>query len=199
MLQHLRDSVRAAGRHGRLIEVLVLQAMCLYMRRDEAAARDALLEALALAEPEGYVRIFADEGQPMAELLLGLRKSGSVDQGDSTESTPGAKYVAGLISVLGLVGDVELTERTGRVRPAERPLSGSSQNRTLVEPLSEREIEVLQLVALGLKNEEIAERLIVSLGTVKTHINNIYGKLGVRNRVEAVTLARELSLLVASN
>ena len=67
----------------------------------------------------------------------------------------------------------------------------------MIEPLSEREIEVLQLVSQGLKNEEIAERLIVSLGTVKTHVNNIYGKLGVRNRVEAVTRARELSLLVA--
>ncbi|MDQ3705975.1 MAG: LuxR C-terminal-related transcriptional regulator [Chloroflexota bacterium] len=199
VLQHLRDSVRAAGRHGRLIEVLVLQAMCLYMQRDEAAARDALLKALALAEPEGYVRIFADEGQPMAELLLGLRKLGSVDLGDSTERKPSGKYLAGLISALGHVGHVGHVERTGRMRHAERPLSGSSQNRALVEPLSEREIEVLQLVALGLKNEEVAERLIVSLGTVKTHINNIYGKLGVRNRVEAVTLARELSLLVASN
>lgn len=202
MLQQLRESVQAAGRHGRLIEVLVLQAMCLYMQKDEVAAQGALIEALALAEPEGYIRIFADEGQAMLDLILGLRKSDHSDLGDPTSGKRVGKYVDSLISALGHMVHVEPEEpeeRTGRAQHPVRSLSRSLQNRALVEPLSEREIEVLHLVTLGLKNEEIAEQLIVSLGTVKTHLNNIYGKLGVRNRVEAATRARELSLFEASN
>ena len=134
-----------------------------------------LAEALVLAEPEGYVRTFVDEGPPMAELLSGMLEA---QQRGSLDPPVPAHYLRKLLVVL---------ERdSARTRS---PVGG------LPEPLSERELEVLQLVAAGKSNRRIAQELYVSVGTVKTHLNNLYRKLRVRSRTQAVARARELNLI----
>jgi LuxR family maltose regulon positive regulatory protein len=126
---------------------------------------DALARALLLGEPEGYVRTFVDLGAPMGELLRGAAHRG-IRTG----------YVGRLLARA----------------PAEPVPAASSP---LIEPLSDRELEVLRLIAAGLSNREIAQKLVITPGTAKWHANNIYGKLGVHSRTQAVALARELGLL----
>jgi LuxR family maltose regulon positive regulatory protein len=147
------------------IEILVLQSLTHQQRADLPSAHASLERALALAEPEGYVRIFVDEGEPMRQLL---RKAGA------------SAYTRQLLGAFG--------------EPAQLP-SASAQASTLAEPLTAREIEVLRLIAAGMRNQEIADRLFISLPTVKRHVANAYGKLGVSHRTEAVARANELNLL----
>ena len=156
-----------AGRMGIQIEALALQAMADWRRGERAGAMTSLEHALRLAEPEGYVRVFADLGLPMIRLLQEAR---------SRDVMP--DYVETLLTTCG--ADIAF--------PA-------TEERTLPEPLTHREQEILQLVAAGLTNREIAERLVVSPETVKKHTSNIYGKLGVRSRAEAGAQARKLDLL----
>jgi LuxR family maltose regulon positive regulatory protein len=132
-----------------------------------------LERALTLAEPEGFVRSFVDEGRPMARLLYEALSRGIAPN-----------YVQGLLAAF----PVDEAEHTV-------PSKCQAQESELIEPLSERELEVLQLMAEGLTNPEIASRLFVSLNTVKAHARNIYGKLGVHNRTQAVTKARALGVL----
>jgi len=122
---------------------------------------------VALAEPEGYVRVFVDEGEPMARLLH-----------RAAVRVPASDYIQQLLQALGDPADAE-------------PLPSTS----LVEPLSERERQVLQLIADGATNQEIATELVLSLNTVKKHASNIFGKLGASNRAQAIARARELGLL----
>jgi LuxR family maltose regulon positive regulatory protein len=136
----------------------------------------AIEQALALAEPEGYIRVFADEGPPVADLLRQVRTHGS-----------GTDCIGAILAVL---------ERHGLRDIAQSTQLGSEYfGLPLAEPLSAREFEVLRLLAVGQSNPEIARTLYVEVTTVKTHIRNLYGKLGVHNRVEAVQRARELTLL----
>ena len=158
-----------------MIEILTLQALILQAQGDTARATSIMERALSLAEPEGYVRMFVDEGAPMAALLRRL---------PSDEVSP--QYVGRLLVVLRQSdGDDYL--------PAEAAISKVGQ--TLAEPLSERELEVLRLVASGRSNREIARELYVSLSTVKSHINNTYRKLGANSRTRAVARARDLDLV----
>lgn len=178
VLTPLLDVAEAGGWAGDLIELLILQALALHMQAATAHALATLRRALTLAEPAGYVRIFVDEGPPMARLLA--QCAASLLQGD-----PILTY----------------TERLLRVFPealSQPPIApGSSQKAAspLAEPLSERELEVLRLLAAGLESPEIARNLIISVSTVRTHIKNIYGKLDVHSRVQAVERARALGLL----
>ena len=126
-----------------------------------------------LAEPEGFLQTFVDEGPPMARLLYG-----SLSQGISPDS------VQRLLSMF----PVEEPE----------PVKHRNQAEEMIEPLSEREIEVLQLIAEGLANQDIASKLYLSLHTVKGHARNIYGKLGVKNRTQAVAKGKALGLLSTS-
>jgi len=136
-----------------------------------------LAEALILAEPEGYVRTFVDEGPPMAELLSRLLKAQQRGQPDSPGHVP-AYYLRRLLAAL------------------ERDTSGAGLPAAgLLEALSERELEVLQLIASGKSNRRIASELFVSVGTVKTHVNNLYRKLDAHSRTQALARARELKLL----
>ena len=152
-----------SGRKQALIESLVLQASCLRaLNRIEEAVR-TLARTLLLAEPEGFVRIFILEGQPMAALL---RTTGT--QGHSPD------YVKRLLAAFG-----------ENLTPQE----------TIIDPLSERELEVLQMIAEGLTNVEIASKMIIAQSTVKTHINRIYRKLDVDTRTQAVVRARQLKIL----
>jgi LuxR family maltose regulon positive regulatory protein len=127
----------------------------------------SLERALTLAEPEGYVRLFIGEGPPMARLLAEAADRGVM-----------ADYAGRLLSVFD--GESQIA---------------SPDSQPLIEPLSDRELEVLHLIAQGLSNREIAERLYLALSTVKGHNRVIYGKLGVQRRTEAVARARELGLL----
>jgi LuxR family maltose regulon positive regulatory protein len=185
LLQRLRHAAAAGGRTTRVIEALVLEALALHTRGDTAQAVNVLARALALAEPEGYVRSFVDEGAPMAvllERLLDAAHSGTLARAGVTPA-----YVRTLLTALGHPPR-DLTASTPPLVPV-----GTSE--LLVEPLRPRELEVLRLLAAGRSNQEIAAALVVAVTTVKTHINNLYSKLGVRSRTQAVARARELNLL----
>lgn len=162
------------GRAGSRLEILVLQSLVYGAANDLPQAHQALLEALRLAQPKGYQRLFLDEGEPLARLLPGLL-SGLSDE-------PLLSYVQGLLAALGGGG----AKQSHRAQTPPAPL---------IEPLSERERDVLKLVAAGLATEEVAQELVISIGTVRTHLKHIYGKLDAHNRVQAVERARALNLV----
>ena len=174
LLIRLREDAEIGGRKGDLIEILALYALSLQNQEDTDQALATLEKALALAEPEGYIRVFVDEGPPMARLLYDAANRGISQQ-----------YARRLLSAFP-VAEPELADslRTRVPKPE------------FVEPLSERELEILQLIAEGLTNPEIASRLYLSLNTVKVHTRNIYGKLGVHSRTQAVARSQELGLLL---
>jgi LuxR family maltose regulon positive regulatory protein len=158
-------------RRGSVIEISILRALALQAQGQVSSALVALERALTLAQPENYVRIFVDEGEPLAQLLY---------QAARRNLAPG--YTGRLLAAF----------------PASKSAPPRQESpAALVEPLSERELEVLALIAEGLSNQEIAQRLFISLRTVKWHASNIYGKLGVSNRTQAVTRARALGVLLA--
>jgi LuxR family maltose regulon positive regulatory protein len=184
LLSRLEERARSAGRIGRFIEILILEALARREMGDSARAILALTNCLALAEHEGYLRIFLDEGQPMRLLLAQWQ----------AHAEPGSlsDYVARLLSAF----DVE--PLAVPALPEESPPTNgrsASSEQMLIEPLSQRELEVLHLMALGRTNREIARQLIVAPGTVKAHTASIYRKLNVANRTEAATRARQLGLL----
>jgi LuxR family transcriptional regulator, maltose regulon positive regulatory protein len=171
-----RLNERAAGRAGRRIAILALAAAA--NSADPFRSISALEEALRLAEPEGYLRTFVDAGEPARRVLQAwLQQSHSIDDAPLREY---AQRV--LVTFEGLANK---PGRPGQITPSAE----------LPEPLSERELEVLQLVAQGLTNQQIADRLVISIRTVKKHVENIHGKLGVQNRTQAVARARDLGLL----
>jgi LuxR family maltose regulon positive regulatory protein len=163
LLLRLRLGAAAAARNGSLIEILILQALTFAAQKRSEQAMSALEQALDLAEPEGFMRIFLDEGASMADLL---RKAAAQDL-----------HIAYTLRLLSVMGETA---------PASQPL---------IEPLSDRELEVLRRVAAGYSNQEIAQELVIAISTVKKHINNIYSKLEVGSRTQAVARARELGLL----
>jgi len=165
-LERLLTAAEAGGRYGSALEILVLLAIARQRRGDGGAAMTALSRALELGAAEGYVRAFTAEGPAMRSLLATAAKRGVA---------PG--YAAQLL---------------GSADPA-RP--GPGRREALVDPLSDRELEVLRLLATELSGPEIARHLVVSLNTVRTHTKNIYAKLGVTSRREAVRRADELDLL----
>ena len=173
MLESLVPLAEWRGRPGMLIEIYALQALAYQAQGDVEQAVVALERALSLAEPEGHVRIFADEGEPMARLLQEAARRGIA---------PG--YVNKSLAAFGVSKD----------RGTEEPLP-SPQAQSLPEPFSARELEVLRLLNTHLSSTEIAEELFISVNTARFHIKNIYGKLGVHSRSEAIQRARELGLL----
>ncbi|MFL5807464.1 MAG: LuxR C-terminal-related transcriptional regulator [Roseiflexaceae bacterium] len=181
-LAPLIQGARAAARWGDMNELLVLQARAYQTHHDQGQALATLAEAVRRAEPEGYIRIFADEGPPMAALLAQLR-----DQERRRGPTP---Y---LDMLLAAFPDCRLQIADCRL-PAKQSAIYNLQS-ALVEPLSARELEVLHLMARGASNQEIAEKLVLALNTVKRHVSNIIAKLGAANRTQAVAQARPLGLL----
>jgi ATP/maltotriose-dependent transcriptional regulator MalT len=168
-----REQVEAKGWQDERLKVMVLQAVALQAHGEQDKAVHLLCDALALAEPGGFIRLFVDEGRPMAHLLSEAEALGMVPD-----------YLGKLLAVF------EAEEQNSEAA-SYRPTPAQP----LIEPLSRREVEVLQLMAQGLSNQEISERLVLALDTVKGHNKKIFGKLQVQRRTEAVARARELGLL----
>ena len=166
LLERLLQAAEEGARTGSVLEVLVLQALAQQTHGDIPAALTSLRRALTLAEPEGYVRTFTDEGPPIASLLKAAAKQGIAPS-----------YVRRLLAA------------------AKKIEGGPPVQPGLIEPLSERELDVLRLLGTDLDGPDIARELTVALSTVRTHTNRIYAKLGVNNRRAAVRRARELDLL----
>ncbi|MCB0163565.1 MAG: hypothetical protein KDI79_05015, partial [Anaerolineae bacterium] len=181
LLTWLHQSAQAAGRTRSLIEILVLQALALHKRGQPAPASVALEQALTLAEPEGFFRLLADEGPPLAAVL---------------ELLPPSAYRDRLLTACLRVSSADEASVSRQPNQPVLNEAAPAKVQTLIEPLSSRELEVLGLIVLGLSNREIAERLVISVGTVKRHVTNIHGKLGVQSRTQAIAKARELDLLV---
>jgi LuxR family maltose regulon positive regulatory protein len=175
LLERLLKVTEEGGRMSSVIEILVLQALARRAQGNIPLALAPLERVLTLAEPEGYVRIFVDEGLPMAQLL---------SEAFTREIMP--DYARKLLTAF------EAEEHKSKAKPYP-PSAPPAQ--ALIEPLSQRELEVLQLIAQGLSNREISERLFLALSTVKGHNRRIYGKLQVQRRTEAVARARELGLV----
>jgi LuxR family maltose regulon positive regulatory protein len=180
LLERMRAVAVAQGRAGSVIEIQALQALALAASRDDAGAAAILTEALTRASAEGYVRVFADEGAPMAALLGRLDAAGQ----DTVARRVPAAYLARLLRALD--------------RPQPAPAHGSAAATAvpgLPEPLTARELDVLRLLAAGRSNQRIAHELVVTLDTVKKHVSHVLGKLSAANRTEAVTKARQLGLI----
>ena len=185
LLDRLLRAADAGGRGGRVVEVLVLRALSLQARSESGDALAALERALTLAEPEGYVRTFVDEGQPVETLLLELLR-GWHKEGQDARAHASIGYVRHLLSAF----EPPYTS-TGPRPQAYSP----GTNQLLPELLTAREREVLELIASGLSNQEIASRLFVAHSTVKSYVNRIFRKLGVESRTKAVVRAGELHLI----
>ena len=182
LLQRLLGAAEAGGRTSSVIEILMLRALTLEAGGDTARATTALEEALTLAEPGGFICIFVDEGPPIARLLRAAAARGIMPE-----------YVGRLLAAFG-----EKTKDNGRATMDRRSTASSVVGRAspaLIEPLSERELEVLHLIAEGLTNPEIASRLFLALNTVKAHTRYIRGKLDVHSRTQAVALPQALGSL----
>jgi LuxR family maltose regulon positive regulatory protein len=187
LLERLLKAAEAQSRSGSVIEILVVQALAHQAQGNLLLALASLERALALAEPEGYVRLFVDEGEPMRLLIVDFRLQIEKQRGNPDHNLIG--YTDKLLAAFS-PPMLELRSTT-----ESQKSKISNQQSTMVEPLSERELEVLRLVARGLTNNEISQRLVLALSTVKGHNLRIFGKLQARNRSEAVTRARELGLL----
>jgi LuxR family maltose regulon positive regulatory protein len=179
-----------------MIRALVLQALALDQQGDAEQALSGLSRALAMAAPEGYTRTFVNEGAPMIRLLLRVREGKQSGELDAAQPVP-TEYLDKLLTVLGVVMEVEPkieTQHHGMDDPTVRFPSTSIRS-ALITPLSDREVEVLKLIEEGKTNAAIADSLYISVSTVKTHINNLYSKLGVETRTQALARAREYRLL----
>ena len=170
LLARQRSLAETGGRKGRLIEILALLAATLDEQGSSAEAQDALSQAIALAQPEGFMRVFLDLGEPIHKIFERLMRREN------------NSYVRMLMKVFE-------QERDATSILAKSPSSGT------IDPLSARELEVLQLLAQGLSNKEIAGKLVVTPGTIKQHLKNICRKLDVHGRMQAVRRGQELKLL----
>jgi LuxR family maltose regulon positive regulatory protein len=175
LLERLLKAADEGGRVHSVIEILILQALAHQMHEDIPAALKALERALKLAEPEGYMRIFLAEGASMAELIREI---------DSRGITP--SYTRKLLSAY----EVEDQSADVGTHPSAAPASAS-----LIEPLSQRELDILRMFKTELSGPEIAQELVIALSTVRTHTKNIYNKLSVNSRRAAVNRAIDLGLI----
>jgi LuxR family maltose regulon positive regulatory protein len=173
LLEPLLDTARELGRTDLIIQVQIQRALAFELQEGHGRAVEALGEALSLAEPGGYLRTFLDEGQPMARLLHRAASRGVAPD-----------YTGRLLAAFGGSGSPE-----AEVPPA------SSADRPLVEPLTDRELQVLRRLAAGLSNPEIADDLVVAVSTIRSHCKNIYGKLDVHSRWDAVQRGKDLGLV----
>jgi LuxR family maltose regulon positive regulatory protein len=169
LLEPLRQQAQDNRGPTERLQVLVLQALVYQAVGEVDTAVSLLVEALMTAEPGGYIRLFIDEGRPMRTLLQKLKD----------EITPPVPYIDTLLAAFD---EPDMQSSTFSPQP-------------LIDPLSERELEILALITDGLKNKEIADKLFISINTVHYHTKNLYSKLGVNKRTKAVLRAKALNLL----
>jgi LuxR family maltose regulon positive regulatory protein len=187
LLARLLKAAEDGGRMGSAIEILVLQALANQMRGDIPAALLPLERALTLAEPEGYIRIFLDEGEPIRLLIADYRLR--IEKQKHGQDHRLVIYTDKLLAAFSQpMGGSQST--TNKQKSAI-----SHQQSTMIEPLSQRELEVLRLFKTELSGPEIARELVVALSTVRTHTKSIYSKLNVNSRRAAVKRAAELGLI----
>jgi len=180
LLEKLQATAEPGGRLGHLIEMFLLRSLVIQKQSQgetPAMAMDSLAQALALAEPEGYSLLFTETGREIAPLLRGVMK-------DPARPDRVKKYARRLLN------SVSRDEKS-----AASPMEGSRPADELIEPLTDRELAVLRLIADGLKYEEIAGQLYISLNTVRTYVKGIYGKLDVNNRSQAIAQAHQHNLI----
>jgi LuxR family maltose regulon positive regulatory protein len=171
LLAQLAEAAEKSGRFGRLIEIHILQAVALQASGEQTRAHGMLERALRLAETEGYLRIFMDEGQPISEMLAAYIK---------TTAPTGRSYAQKIINTAAVSGQ-----------------AGSAMvlDSNLTDPLTPREIDILQGMAQGLSNREIAQQLILAEGTVKFYVHAVLEKLGVHTRTQAILEAKKLKII----
>jgi LuxR family maltose regulon positive regulatory protein len=181
LLARLLPAAQVAGRMGRVLEIELLQALTASALGLGAQALARIEHALSLAEPEGYIRIFVDAGSPMQALLKEAHACGIA-----------RRYVA---SLLAAFPEAQSEERGAQNNDTPALRSTLERSNALIEPLTARELEVLRLLAAGASNSAIAEKLVISVGTAKKHVNNILAKIDVRSRTHAAIWAREQGLV----
>jgi LuxR family transcriptional regulator, maltose regulon positive regulatory protein len=167
------EKAKEFGRGRDWLEMVLLTALALNITGDQDYAFQRLREGLAYGQAQGFRRIFVDEGRPMQDLLERFRVQ-------DPRSSPG-EFALDLLSMF-----------PASPIPSSRETLG---NESLVEPLSKREVEILGLLCQGLSNREIARQMVLSVGTVKTHVHNLFGKLGVRDRPQAIAKANFIGLV----
>ena len=187
VLAPYRQQMEARGWADERLQAIVLQAVALHLKGERASAAQALAEALALAEPGGFIRLFVDEGEPMRMAIADFRLRIEKQAGDSDHKLLG--YVDKLLAAFGQSAAISPPIGDLRQSKVENPKS------KMLEPLSQREVEILKLITQGLSNREIGERLFLALDTVKGHNRRIFDKLQAESRTEAIARARELGLL----
>jgi LuxR family maltose regulon positive regulatory protein len=165
-------------------EALTLRAFAFSAAGDASRACDTLMRALTLAEPAGYVRVFLDKGEALRALIASCKSRHASELPLAVRI-----YMEKLLAAYPASAGTELLHQSG-----PRTASPDAAS-VLVEPLTPRELEILELLARGASNQDIAERLFLSVGTVKGHINHILGKLDAHNRTEAAARGRELGLI----
>lgn len=184
-LSFLNQSTQSTGRMGRLIEILILEALTQHQMGDNEKAITTLAECLGVAKSDGYLRIFLDEGYPIQFLLTQWLQG----------AKPGSLQDYGRYLLVQFEHELQGSDNLHQIVSQSNKLQ-SGAGESLVEPLSSRELEVLKLIASGKTNQEIAKELVVARGTIKAHAANIYRKLDVTNRTEAVARARQLGILL---
>jgi len=180
LLERLLQSAQTEERHGNSITILAIQAMVYQAQDNTSRAFERLEGALTLAEPEGFLRTFIDEGEPMHRLLLDYQSKIKKQIGDGVDSES-LRLLAYTDKLLAAFSQTVSDQKPG--------------HEAMVEALSERELDILRLIATGRSNQEIADILVIAMSTVKSHINSIYGKLGTNRRTQAVVIARDAGLL----
>jgi LuxR family transcriptional regulator, maltose regulon positive regulatory protein len=179
-------SAETGGRYGRVIEACLLQALALYLQDSLPLAIPVLYRALNLSASEKYQRIFLDEGPAMGELLSEVRKASLISRLDKR-----GDIVAYIDDLLKQFPSAQPISPAGNIENGATGVWTEMAN-AFIEPLSEREVEVMRLIASGMSNQEIAEELFISLNTVKSHVKNVYKRMGVSKRAQAIARWRDL-------
>jgi LuxR family maltose regulon positive regulatory protein len=192
LLERLQADAEAKVRGHSVLEIALLRALTLHAQRATRPAVRTLIHVLTLASPQGYVRLFADESAPMATLLSELMDA--AEQRRLSVPATLLDYARFLLAVCRAPNGGAPIRHTEpfNAAPLEQSLKGAAP---LIDPLTEREVDVLRLLADGASNATIAAHLVVAVGTVKKHVYNVCRKLGVQNRTQAVARARALQLL----
>jgi LuxR family maltose regulon positive regulatory protein len=194
LLARLLADATAKGRLGSVLEILIVRALGQWTQGGRSDALATLTQALTLAAPEGYIRRFVDEGEAMRLMILDFRfwhPEGTRQQPPTKQNRKLSVYADELLAAFGHeqanAGESLIAEQSKIQNP-------KSKIQNLVEPLSQRELEVLRLIAVGKSNAEIAQALVIALSTVKTHTNSIFGKLQATSRTQALARAQALQL-----